>query len=73
MSLDHLTERRRLPGRPPIVRRPTGRITAETLHQGRRGLAIMCLLESAPPEVLDAWRRILGVLERRARRRAANR
>jgi len=61
-------------GRPPKIRRKaSGRITAGMLDQARRGLMLLCLLESAPPDVLDAWRAILATLGRRqARRRQRN-
>jgi hypothetical protein len=58
-------------GRPPKVRRrSTGRITARHLAAARRGFFLLCLLESAPPDVLDAWRAILGTLERRQAKRS---
>ncbi len=57
-------------GRPARVRRVnSGRITADMLVQARRGVMMLCLLESTPPEVLDAWRRLVRVLERRAARK----
>jgi hypothetical protein len=62
---------RRPPGRPPKVRRrSTGRITARHLAAARRGFFLLCLLETAPPDVLDAWRAILGTLERRQAKRS---